>query len=125
MQPQHTWSEAALKQALGHVPPGPGPPWHAQHKLQLASAYATCLGREPPFTSHNCKTHETLDYIFFSRTPLAVPAAPPGGVRAAWRLEARAALQVPSHEAVRGGGPNWAMPSDHVSLLADFAVVPA
>lgn len=119
------WSEKALEQAFGFLP-AERPVRLLRHGLHLASAYAACLGQEPRFTSHNCKTSETLDYIFFSRRPLSgQPDEASAHSRRAWQLLACAALDVPPEHFVRGGGPNGVMPSDHISLVADLAVVPA
>lgn len=84
---------------------------HPTHRLPLRSAYAAVLGEEPPFTNyvvHGEKFSETLDYIFYTPahlTPVSV-------------------LDVPGEHLVNAETalPNSRFPSDHLPLLATFAL---
>lgn len=84
----------------------------SRHPFKLCSAYASVLGQEPAWTSCHRKYKGTLDYMFYQQHSAA------GGD--AMTLTPRRVLQMP--DGVPHGLPSWGVPSDHVSLLVEFAL---
>uniref|UniRef100_A0A6S9ETF7 Endonuclease/exonuclease/phosphatase domain-containing protein n=1 Tax=Heterosigma akashiwo TaxID=2829 RepID=A0A6S9ETF7_HETAK len=81
-------------------------PQDLTHAIQLASAYATVQGREPPYTNHSGRFTGVLDYIWFARPhlrPLAVSPVP----------------DLAEVEAAGEGMPNCLYSSDHALLCCD------
>lgn len=127
MQTYH-WGADALRQAFGWQPRDRAD-FVLRHPLRLQSAYAACLGREPAFTSANCRTTEAVDFIAFTPDAITVEsgscsdAAQDGGGDQRWGMRVRGVLDVPPGFAVAGGCPHVALPSDHICLVADFDIV--
>jgi CCR4-NOT transcription complex subunit 6 len=78
-----------------------------RHSLEVSSAYASVLGREPAFTNYTGDFVGTLDYIWASANSV-VPV--------------RVLLTLPEEIVVSHNGalPNPFMCSDHLPLVADF-----
>ncbi|GAB4817059.1 hypothetical protein N2152v2_004105 [Parachlorella kessleri] len=117
--------------------------------LHVESAYHAAASQEPLFTTCHDKFIGTVDYIWYTpHTPTLEPgskdspaaaAGPAGGSskgsrgRSAGRagsaggarfaLRPLGVLQPPSLQSLATGLPSGAWPSDHVSLVADFALV--
>ena len=95
-----------------------------------AALPANCAGRPPPASRLSLLLRAsrfigTVDYIWFTpdsgnSSSTATSKAPSGG----WRVQPLAVLMPPPLQGLRTGLPSHAWPSDHVSLVADFMVVP-
>lgn len=113
------WSREARAQAFGSQACAGAAPV-LRHGLRLVSTYATCLGREPQYTTANVSTTEAVDFIMF--TPEG--SAGQGDDDDAWLVRPLAALDVPPAAAVAGGCPHRYVASDHVCLVADYELAP-
>mmetsp|Transcript_29452 Transcript_29452/g.63590 ORF Transcript_29452/g.63590 Transcript_29452/m.63590 type:complete len:313 (+) Transcript_29452:846-1784(+) len=76
----------------------------AQHTLGLASAYALCMGEEPPITTTTVTGPTCVDYIWVSPSLEVVSVQAP--------LSRSQALRYP------GGLPTKSWASDHIALVA-------
>ncbi|KAL4425811.1 hypothetical protein ABPG75_009827 [Micractinium tetrahymenae] len=91
-----------------------GPPM-ARHPLQLESTYRAVTGREAAYSTCHDKFIGCVDYMWFT----------PGGSEAApWRLLPVATLCPPPAETLHCALPSPAWPSDHISLVCDYALLP-
>ena len=115
--PNH-WRPEHIATALGHPPEesdntsissggetGGGPVVHLG--LEVASAYAAVLGREPDYTSAHRRFVGTVDYVWYG-----------GGGLVPTRVLLPADLEFGFGHA---GLPDWNYPSDHQALTIDFA----
>jgi hypothetical protein len=107
----------------------------ARCPLRVLSAYSATASQEPLFTTCHDKFIGTVDYIWYTQ-PLeeqqgSGAGSELGGSQTAPNLGAAAArfalrplsvLQPPSLQTLHTGMPCGAWPSDHVSLVADFAL---
>jgi mRNA deadenylase 3'-5' endonuclease subunit Ccr4 len=115
------WEEDEIRTAFGQPLTGRDAPV-LTHSLPLRSAYADALGgHEPPYTSANCSSAETVDYMWYTPQSMVGSGAGHAGQRPSMALMVLdAVLQVPDKHHVRFGLPNDTLPSDHVCLVADF-----
>lgn len=88
----------------------PPDPRDISHRLNLASAYNTLLGAEPPYTNFTKHFRGTLDYILYDPTA----------------LRCLAVAEIYDKDEITNAGdalPNAQFPSDHVMLIADFRLL--
>ncbi len=99
----------------------------ARHPLHLESAYLNVSGTEPLYTTAHDRYVGTVDYIFYS------PQAPSGVEddndnneedASAAALKPLRVFQPPPLRTMHTGLPSLMWPSDHLSLIADFAIQP-
>jgi mRNA deadenylase 3'-5' endonuclease subunit Ccr4 len=98
----------------------------ARHPLHLESAYLNVSGTEPLYTTAHDRYVGTVDYIFFS------PQAPVGAEEdetgttgegeETMMLKPLRVFQPPPLRTMHNGLPSFMWPSDHLSLIADFAL---
>lgn len=96
----------------------------ARHPLHLESAYLNVSGSEPLYTTAHDRYVGTVDYIFYS------PQAPIGAEDDSGATEGQGCLtleplrvfQPPPLRTMHTGLPSVTWPSDHLSLIADFAI---
>ena len=96
----------------------------ARHPLHLESAYLNVSGSEPLYTTAHDRYVGTVDYIFYS------PQAPTGAEDDSGAVEGQECLtleplrvfQPPPLRTMHTGLPSITWPSDHLSLIADFAI---
>lgn len=90
-----------------------------RHPLRLRSAYQSVAGAEPLYTTAHDKFLGTVDYIFY--TPEA-PHLESGEMFGGAGLRPLSVLKPPPLRTLQHGLPCTAWPSDHVCLVADFAL---
>jgi mRNA deadenylase 3'-5' endonuclease subunit Ccr4 len=97
--------------------------------LRVESAYSATASQEPLFTTCHDKFIGTVDYIWY--TPSAqqqqhsgseLGTGPATAAAGRFALRPLSVLQPPSLQTLHTGMPCGAWPSDHVSLVADFAL---
>ena len=103
----------------------------ARHPLHLESAYLNVSGTEPVYTTAHDRYVGTVDYIFYSpRAPLSQGETEgdedSGGAteqgEESLSLKPLRVFQPPSLRTMHSGLPSFMWPSDHLSLIADFAM---
>lgn len=141
-----------LKQQQLYTPSDPPAPVVACSPLALSSAYAAATSQEPTYTTCHDKFIGTVDYIWFTPPPQQQqPTAgkgsstseggsgskdaedgeggqgvgSQGGPGPRYALRPLSVLLPPSLQSLKTGMPCSAWPSDHISLLADFALYDA
>jgi hypothetical protein len=107
------WGAQDVLMAAGSRSGGGEAPF-ARHPLQLESSYRAVTGSECPYSTCHDKFIGAVDYIWSSRAEAG----------SGWQLLPLGVLLPPPLQTLSCALPSPAWPSDHVSLVTDFAYLP-
>ena len=106
----------------------------ARHPLELQSAYRAVTGGEATYSTAHDKFIGCVDYMFFTPTGDSGSSSSGGGgsrggggggeAAGTWRLVPQQVLEPPPLQTLHCALPSPAWPSDHIALVADFALHP-